>query len=115
VFAAEPIRAADQTDNITDAFQSASDYLTNPDGSPEAGTLDLFPKSGKLIGASIDTSSFNTFLEWNRDFNGTPRTGIFRGAYAGEGENPGWLPKLEIKPATFSSIRPSAPTGLKVQ
>jgi len=115
VFAAEPIRATTQIDNITDTFAAAGSYLVNPTGTPEAGTLDLFPKPGKLVHTSIDTSSFSTFLEWDRDFNGIPRTGIFRGAYAGEGQNPGWLPKLEIKPATSSSTRPSAPTALIVQ
>jgi hypothetical protein len=115
VFAAEPIRATTQLDNITDAFPSASNYLTNPAGRPEDGTLDLFPNPGKLVRTAIDTSSFNTFLAWDRDFNGVSRTGIFRGAYAGEGQNPGWLPKLEIKPAMSSSVRPSAPTNLIVQ
>jgi hypothetical protein len=114
VFAATPITGGTQVDNITDTFAAAGNYLVNATGTPEAGTLDLFPKVGMLIGSSIDTSSFNTFLEWNRDFNGNPRTGIFRGAYAGEGQNPGWLPKLEIK-RSAPLVRPSPPTGLVVQ
>jgi hypothetical protein len=96
VFAATPISAADQTSNITDTHPNARNYLNNPSGT--LGQLDLFPKTGMLSGAAIDSSSFNTFLDWDRDFNSNAQGNLFRGAYSGEGTNPGWIPRLEIKP-----------------
>ncbi len=102
VFASTPIQALDQKDNITGSLQAARRSLTNPDG--PLGELDLFPKPEKVTGRPIDTSLFHSFPDWNQDFNGNPRQGHFRGAYAGEGKNPGWLPKLEIKP-----VRPTGP------
>jgi hypothetical protein len=100
VFAGTPITAADQADNVTDSLANATNYLTNPGGSPTGSPsqLDLYPLAGMLTGSPLDTSSFNTFQDWDRDFNNTQHDGTFRGAYAGAGANPGWLPKLERKP-----------------
>jgi hypothetical protein len=95
-FAASPISAADQSDNVTDSFGNAGSYLVNPTGSP--GKLDLYPKAGQLRGSAVDTTWFQSFLDWDRDFNGDPRDGTWRGAYAGAGRNPGWLVQLERKP-----------------
>jgi hypothetical protein len=94
VFAGTPISAADQQDNTTGAYASASAYLNDPSGAPP---LDLYPKSGQLTG-SIDTSSFNTYEFWNFDFNSDLRGASRRGAYAGSGSNPGWLAQLQRKP-----------------
>ena len=100
VFAATPINAPDQASNVTGAYAAASGALANPTGSP-TGTpsqLDLYPLPGVLTGPPLDTSPFNTYLDWNRDFNGALHNGTFRGAYAGSGTNPGWRPRLERKP-----------------
>ncbi|MDH5564581.1 MAG: hypothetical protein OEY91_13295 [Nitrospirota bacterium] len=98
VFAGSPIRGGEQLDNRTDTFESAGAYVQNPFATPGAG-LDLYPKVGTLQGNGVDTTSFgNQFDEWDRDFNGVQRSGVFRGAYAGEGANPGWLPQLTRKP-----------------
>lgn len=96
VFAGTSIQAPDQSDNVTDTYQNAKNYLANPTGA--LGQIDLFPKVGTLKGTVLDTSSFNSFIDWDLDFNGNHHDGTFRGAYAGEGSNPGWLPKLEVKP-----------------
>jgi hypothetical protein len=100
VFAATPIDAADQAGNVTGTQAQASAFLVSPGGNPAAtpSTLDLYPLAGTLTGPPLDTSSFDTFLDWNRDFAGLPQNGLFRGAYGGEGTNPGWRPKLERKP-----------------
>jgi hypothetical protein len=100
VFAGTPVSADDQTDNITDASANAADYLVDPVGSPTGSPsqLDLYPLPGALTGSPLDSSSFNTFQDWDRGFNSETHDGTFRGAYAGEGANPGWLPKLERKP-----------------
>jgi hypothetical protein len=96
VFAATPIVAPIQASSITDTFQAASQYLNNP--TPTLGSMDLYPKPRMLSGPTIDSSSFNQFRDWNIDFNCNTQNGAFRGAYAGEGANPGWRPKIEIKP-----------------
>ncbi len=99
VFATTPLSGGDQTDNVTDAYAAAAGYLVNPDGAISgADRLDLFPLPGALAGAPIDLSGLSTYEDWNRDFNGAPRPGTFRGAYAGEGVNPGWTLALERKP-----------------
>ncbi|GAB4466285.1 MAG: hypothetical protein OHK0044_05960 [Burkholderiaceae bacterium] len=96
VFAATPISGGTQTANATGAYASASNFLNNPTGA--LGQLDLFPRAGALRGTAPDTAPIGGFTAWDRDFNGNPRDWSFRGAYSGEGANPGWLPKLEIKP-----------------
>jgi hypothetical protein len=101
-FAATPINATDQSDNVTDSYANASNYLVNPMGS--LGVLDLYPQTGMLTGSALDTSSFNTYQDWNRDFNYEVHNGLFRGAYAGSGQNTGWLPKLERKPLPTNTL-----------
>ncbi|MBI1745969.1 MAG: right-handed parallel beta-helix repeat-containing protein [Acidobacteria bacterium] len=100
VFAQTPIVAYDTTDNITDAYEAAGDYLADPYS--ELGQMDLYPQKGSLVGSFIDREAFeDSYWDWDIDFNGDeqyPEPGVFRGAYAGEGANPGWRPQLEIKP-----------------
>jgi hypothetical protein len=100
VFAGAPISvsgaAASATANVTDSYANAAAYLNNPTGAP--GALDLYPKVGQLRGTALDTTGLAAFTEFDRDFNGAVRNWTLRGAYSGEGTNPGWLPKLEIKP-----------------
>jgi len=96
VFASGSIGAPQQFDNITGSYADAAKHLTGPHAAP--GKLDLFPLPGKLKGKPIDTTEMKQFVHWNVDFNGSKRTGAFRGAYAKEGQNPGWLPRLERKP-----------------
>ena len=110
VFASSPIVADDQKDNITGSYTEAGQYLSNPFA--PLGQFDLFPKTGTLKGSKIDSSSFNTFLEWDKDFNSRLDSGLIRGAYGEEGQNPGWLPKMERKPS--SSIAPSPPNNLRI-
>jgi hypothetical protein len=117
VFASIPIQASDQEANITDLYGSARNYLINP--SAAIGQLDMYPKVGALSGTLIDTSIFASFVDWNKDFNGDSRNGVFRGAYAGEGQNPGWQLKLDNKPLPNSNggdmMPPDAPSNLIVQ
>ncbi len=100
VFAANQISAVDQNDNITDTFENASNYLSDPTGIPSGspGSLDLYPLVDRLTGPRPENASYRTFVHWDRDFNGDVHDGTFRGAYAGEGQNSGWPLKLEIKP-----------------
>jgi hypothetical protein len=100
VFAATPLSGGIQTDNVADDYTAASSYLVNPDGAIAGGVdrLDLYPLPGTLQGPAIDLSGLAVYEDWDRDFNGAARPGTFRGAYAGEGVNPGWLLALERKP-----------------
>jgi hypothetical protein len=96
-FAAVPITAPSQADNVTAAYGSASAFLTAPTAPIGAG-LSLFPLVGTLTGPLPDLSGTSGFLEYDRDFNSAPFNPAFRGAYSGEGVNPGWTLALERKP-----------------
>jgi hypothetical protein len=85
-----------QSDNITGAQTASVNYLVNPLAA--VGSLDLFPKVGMLKGAALDLSALAAYPDWNRDFNGVAYDTEFRGAYSGEGTNPGWTLALEQKP-----------------
>ena len=98
VFAAAPLVGGQQAGNLTGAYSAAGQYLNNPGGSLTAGTLDLFPIGGKVLGTAVDLGVFTSYLEWDRDFNGVPKLSTYRGAYSDDGVNPGWQPALEIKP-----------------
>ena len=51
-----------------------------------------------MKGPPLDLSSFAGELDFDRDFNGAGKGGhYFRGAYAGEGINPGWRLRAQIK------------------
>lgn len=97
VFAAKPIAGGQQSGNITAAYSAAAQYLGNPAGTLAAGTLDLYPIPGRLEGAPVILSFLTGLLDQNVDFNGLPRLDTFRGAYSGDGANPGWQPVLAIK------------------
>ena len=111
VFAANPIQAADQADDVTGSLAAAAGFLVNPTGA--LGALDLYPLAGALTGPAIDTSLLQSFTEWDRDFNGAAHPASFREAYGGEGQNPGWLPQLEIPPApSGATATPTPPSGV---
>ena len=97
VFAATPLSGGQQSGNVTGTQAAAATYLNNPTGTLGAG-LDLHPKTGQLQGTSIDHSIFSGLVDWDRDFNGRARISTYRGAYSGDGVNPGWAPALAIKP-----------------
>ncbi|HYC90084.1 MAG TPA: hypothetical protein VEO54_12790 [Thermoanaerobaculia bacterium] len=97
VFAGTPLTGGQQSNNVTGTYSQASTYLNNPMAALGAG-LDLYPKSGQLQGTAIDYSVFSGLLEYDRDFNSRSRINTYRGAYSGDGVNPGWTPALAIKP-----------------
>lgn len=113
IFASTPVSAGSQVEqwgNVTAAYASANDYLLNPDGDPGQGTLDLFPLEGQLLADSMDMTAFQHFSDQGLDFNGNLRTGVFRGAYAGEANNSGWALAIDIKPGLDTSPpMPQAP------
>jgi hypothetical protein len=98
VFAAQPLSGGQQSGNVTGAYAAAAQSLTNPAGSLAAGTLDLYPLPGKLQGSPISLSFLTGLADPGVDFNRLPRLDSFRGAYSGDGVNPGWQPSLAIQP-----------------
>jgi hypothetical protein len=97
VFASPAINGGTQQANATGTYQSRGTFLVNPTGL--LGSLDLYPKAGQLSGSPEPTGSISGYVNWNRDFNGIIGNGTIRGAYAGQGSNPGWLPVLSRQPA----------------
>ena len=97
VFAGTPLTGGQQSNNVTGTYAQASTYLNNPTAALGSG-LDLYPKTGQLQGTAIDYTPFTGFLDYDRDFNSRSRVTTYRGAYSGDGVNPGWTPALAIKP-----------------
>ena len=97
VFAATPLAGGQQSNNLIATQAAAGTYLTNPTAPLGAG-LDLYPKTGKMLGTAIVANVLSGLLDWDKDFNRMPRLNTFRGSYSGEGVNPGWRPALAIKP-----------------
>jgi hypothetical protein len=96
VFAAVPISGANASANFTGGYSDAASYLAAPGAPP--GKLDFYPKAGMLKGAAADVHPFARLADRDRDFNGLPRDWSIRGAYGGDGHNPGWLPRAALKP-----------------
>ena len=102
IFASLPLAGpmTQQSDNITSPPARAATYLRSPSFEPGA---DFYPLPGKCQGPPVDLSMFHNDAGYSLDFNGTPKIQakkavVFRGAYAGEGENPGWQLQVGVKP-----------------
>ena len=92
VFAATPISgsytAGNLRDNLTDTVANAGSHVENP--SLALGQMDFYPLPGGAQGSPLDLSSFAADTHFDLDFNGDSKGDFqFRGAYAGEGANPG--------------------------
>ena len=104
VFAGTPIGGAIQTqrDNLIDTAANAAMYVKMP--STTLGAMDFYPLAGKCQGTPLDLSLMSQDIDYDVDFNGTPKGALqFRGAYAGEGTNPGWPIADGIKSGGASS------------
>jgi hypothetical protein len=99
VFASTPISGVGivEKDNLVAQPAEARQYVGTP--AAQLGAMDFFPRPGKVSGAPLDLSPFAAELDFDRDFNGINKgSQTFRGAYAGEGTNPGWRLQAQIKP-----------------
>jgi hypothetical protein len=103
VFASNPISGpiVGLAGNITGPLESARLVVQSPSFDPSAA--DFYPLPGKCLGAPIDLTMFQSDTEYTLDFNGRAKTQakgavVFRGAYAGEGENSGWRLEAGVKP-----------------
>jgi hypothetical protein len=109
VFAATPVSGPNAVGNVTGTRAQASTALVAPTA-PIDG-VDLFPRAGQLSGTALDLTPFAAFTDSGRDFNGRARAGNYRGAYDGEGTNPGWKLALATKPASGSAPAPTVSLG----
>jgi hypothetical protein len=117
VFGSTPITGpiTQMSDNVVGPLASARAYVDSP--SFELGAMDFYPHAGKCQGKAIDLRPFHTDTNFNRDFNGTLKTKakgavVFRGAYAGDGNNPGWRLQAGIKPSTQPASTTTEPQSL---
>ncbi|HTS51163.1 MAG TPA: DUF4214 domain-containing protein [Bryobacteraceae bacterium] len=115
VFAATPIAGpiAHLSNNTVDTLINAVLYVTAPSFTP--GAMNFYPLTGECQGAAIDLSKFAFDTDSGVDFNGTLKTAAtgavaFRGAYAGQGINPGWALQDGIKPSLASAVVPTSCT-----
>lgn len=91
VFSSNPISGpiANSRDNLTDSAANAASYVTAP--SATLGQMDFYPRAGQCTGTALDESAFVRDTDHALDFNGSPKGQLlYRGAYAGSGQNPGW-------------------------
>ncbi len=100
--------------NLVDTVGAAGTYVASP--SLTLGSMDFFPKTGQCQGPGLDMSAFTAQTAYALDFNGTSKGGAtFRGAYAGEGANPGWRLQRAIKDTAAAPPPPpgdtTPPTG----
>ncbi len=89
IFAATPIGGSitDSRDNLVGAEADAAQSVAAP--AVALGAMDFYPLPGEAQGAALDLSKFADDVAWDRDYNGAAKgTLTFRGAYAGEGDDP---------------------------
>ncbi|MHC4958469.1 MAG: right-handed parallel beta-helix repeat-containing protein [Planctomycetota bacterium] len=103
-----------EQDNLELSVADAPDYVKNP--SKVLGSMDFYPIAGQLEGTALDLSAFAGNIEFDLDFNGNAKGGnTFRGAYAGDGDNPGWQLDEALKGAVGAPPPPpndtTPPTG----
>lgn len=86
-----------EVDNITDSVDSAATYVENP--SLVLGQMSFHPVAGSALkSTAVDVSVASADVDHDRDFNGTVKDFTYRGAYHGEGPNPGWQLADDKKP-----------------
>jgi hypothetical protein len=89
--------AVENSDNIIGIVDNALLYVAKP--SLGLGDMDFYPLPGRCRGQAMDLSRFAAFIDYDRDFNATGKAPfVYRGAYAGDGPNPGWRLSEGLKP-----------------
>lgn len=81
------------SDNITGTLASARAMVRSPSFDP--ATADFYPLPGKCQGDPINLAMLQSDTDYTLDFNGRSKVQekpevVYRGAYAGEGQNSGW-------------------------
>ena len=101
VFGAVPIsgQITEQSNNLVAPVEKANAYVRSP---AFEGAMDFYPLAGQCQGRPLDLSDFHLDTGYILDFNGVPKVGakgsvVYRGAYAGDGTNPGWELQVGLK------------------
>lgn len=111
IFSANPITGSivNQSENIEESEANAGNFVASP--SLTLGSMDFYPLTGQCQGPELDLGSVSSELDYDKDFNGTSKGAFaFRGAYAGEGDNPGWQLTDDLK-SGGGSTPPTGGTG----
>jgi hypothetical protein len=105
VFSDTALVGGQQSDNVWDVYGNAATYMNAPFAGVGAG-LDLYPRTGMLRGSASATTGLTGYLDWNVDFNTSAYDLTYRGAYAGDGANPGWPLALALEPEPTPTATP---------
>lgn len=98
IFSPTPVNGtfADTRENVVASVADATKYVAQP--SKQLGAMDFFPLPGQCLGSPLDLTAFASDAAYDLDFNGLAKGDRRRrGAYAGEGKNPGWKLGAELK------------------
>lgn len=95
----------DTSANITDAYLNAFYYVVS--ATTNLSTLNLHPQAGQLTGATVSSTLFQPYTDWDNDFNGDVYNWTFRGAYATCCNSNGWQLQLDTMPTPIGT-----PTGV---
>ncbi|MCF6348776.1 MAG: T9SS type A sorting domain-containing protein [Flavobacteriaceae bacterium] len=97
------VSTANLSENITDIITNANNYVN--DASNNISTLDLYPSTGSALNSTlIPNTLFSIYTDYDKDFNSDSKNWRYRGAYSGEGTNPGWHLAIEIKPDDTNTL-----------
>lgn len=102
VLAAMPIvgTIANQKDNLTAPVAMGATLLQKP--AIVLSGSSFLPLPSQAVGSPLDLSMFSADTDWQYDFAGTSKgSQRFRGAYASDGNNPGWQPACDRKPVVM--------------
>jgi hypothetical protein len=102
IFAGTPLAgdAISGVSNLTGSLAMAANFVNAP--SFTLGAMDFYPRVGMVLGPGINLTRFVSNADYTLDFNQASKNSlgsvVFRGAYAGQGLNPGWKLQAGIKP-----------------
>ncbi|KIO49373.1 hypothetical protein [Nitrosospira sp. NpAV] len=100
VFAGMAVQGISLETNLTDKFDEARNYLTQPFA--PLGEMNLMPVAAKVRKRAGDSMRFDAYPQADLDFDGDLHGTGGMGAYALGKDRPRWLPALEIKPLSVT-------------
>ncbi len=102
VFAANPINNSPvQSNNVTGSYAASVNFVNS--ASTNLASLDLYPLPGMLTGTAINSAPFQSFENYDLDFNGDQKDWMHRGGYSGNGTNQGWHLAIAIRPPVLGA------------
>ena len=111
IFSAQPlVGVTGGVDNVTGTVAEAGNYVVKP--GKTLGQMDFYPKPGSALhGALVALGSVKADTDYDRDFNSVQRDFTYRGAYQGEGVNPGFVLDAKLKPLGGAGTGGAGPGG----